>query len=306
MQMNESHNLRTARESVKNSSGLAQLNFLSFSSKVIRSLVAVEQNQVDLMRQELALLNDSRLCIHRSGDHAHYYKYEKSDQSLVGISKDTDLVYELARRAFLENRIKATEANARRLLTVLECAEGLRDEVRLRKKLGKYADAGLDLSRILFTKEQNEWIDAPCSPNPFYQEHLKYPTKGGVLMRSNAEVAIGNVLESIGWPYRYDDLVTIQSGHTGDRPYKDSYFADIKVPNLIGGITIHEHFGAFQIENYADNSLKRLNDYRNFKVYELPEQAVLPEEFTWSLMADLRDSDLLRQVIQRMLLPCGV
>ena len=78
------------------------------------------------------------------------------------------------------------------------------------------------------------------------------------------------------------------------------------MPNLLGGITVHEHFGAFQMKNYPDNSLKRLNDYRNFEVRELPSRIVLPEEFTWSLEADLRDPVLFQRIINRMLLPSGL
>ncbi len=306
--MNTNEPLRpwVARDSIKNSSSLAQISFLSLASGMIKSLIESGQELVADMKQELTLIENYSLCIQRHGEQINYYKYNRSDRSRVGISKDTDLVNELARRAFLENRIKATEANARRLLKALECAEGLRDEARLRKKLGKYADAGLDLSRILFTKEQNEWIDAPYSPNPYYPENRRYPTGGGMMMRSKSEVAIGNMLESIGWPYRYDDLVMIRGGHDGTMPKRDSCFADFKVPNLIGGITLHEHFGAFQIDQYSDNALARLNDYRNFRVYELPDQAVRPKEFTWSLEADLREKSLMRQVIRRMLLPCGL
>ena len=122
-------------------------------------------------------------------------------------------------------------------------------------------------------------------------------------MRSKSETIIGNYFESIGLPYRSDDVVTIYSGHTSERPFRDTYFADFKTPNLLGGITIHEHFGAFQIEKYPDNALKRLNDYRNFDVYELDYRPVKPEEFTWSLEADLQDSVSFRRLVRRILLP---
>ncbi|MBR0457007.1 MAG: hypothetical protein IJJ01_10100 [Firmicutes bacterium] len=304
--MDDSKNVWTARKSVINCSGLAQLNFLKMLSGSIRELVVAEQTQIDLMKQELALLREASLNLHCSGENRNFYSYDRSRGKAVGITGDLDLVYELARRAFLENRIRAMEDNARRLLKVVECSEGLVHERMLQKRLGRFQQAGLDLSRILFTKEQNEWIDAPYSPNPYYPENRQYPTDGGMLMRSKSETTIGNSLEAIGWPYRYDDLVMIRGGHGGEMPHRSSYYSDFKVPNVIGGITVHEHFGAFQIDQYSDNALVRLNDYRNFRVYELPNQAVRPEEFTWSLEADLREKSLMRQMIRRMLLPCGV
>ena len=303
--MNTVH-ARTARDSIINNSGLLQIDFLRMTSDSIRTLLKADEAELKAMQQELALLREGSLCISKRGEGVQFSRYDRNTQKRVSIMSDRDEVNELARRMCLENRIKAIEDNARRLSAVLENADGARHEIMLQKKLGKFAAAGLDLSRILFTKEQNEWIDTPYTPNPFHPEDLKYPTTGGILTRSKAESTIGSRLELIGLPYRFDDLVTIYSERTGERPFRDNYFSDFKVPNLLGGITVHEHFGAFQMKNYPDNSLKRLNDYRNFEVRELPSRIVLPEEFTWSLEADLRDPVLFQRIINRMLLPSGL
>ena len=303
--MNNVH-ARTARDSIINNSGLLQIDFLRITSDSIRTLLKADEAEVKAMQQELDLLREGSLCISKRGEGFQFSRYDRNTQKRVSIMSDRDEVNELARRMCLENRIKAIEDNARRLSAVLENADGACHEIMLQKKLGKFAAAGLDLSRILFTKEQNEWIDTPYTPNPFHPEDLKYPTTGGILTRSKSESTIGSRLELIGLPYRFDDLVTIYSERTGERPFRDNYFSDFKVPNLLGGITVHEHFGAFQMKNYPDNSLKRLNDYRNFEVRELPSRIVLPEEFTWSLEADLRDPVLFQRIINRMLLPSGL
>ncbi len=303
--MNNVH-ARTARDSIINNSGLLQIDFLRMTSDSIRTLLKADEAELKAMQQELALLREGSLCISKRGEGVRFSCYDKRSQKSRSITKDSNQIYDLARRAFLENRIKAINENSRRLSALLENADGARHEIMLQKKLGKFAAAGLDLSRILFTKEQNEWIDAPYTPNPYHPEDLKYPTTGGILTRSKSESTIGSRLELIGLPYRFDDLVTIYSERTGERPFKENYFSDFKVPNLAGGITVHEHFGAFQMEKYPDNSLKRLNDYRNFEVRELPSRIVLPEEFTWSLEADLRDPVLFQRIINRMLLPSGL
>ena len=303
--MNKAH-ARTARDSIINKSGLLQIDFLRMTSDSIRTLLKADEAEVKAMQQELALIREGSLCISKRGEGFRFNRYDKRSQETHSITKDANQIYDLARRAFLENRIKAIEENRRRLSAVLEKADGARHEIMLQKKLGKSAAAGLDLSRILFTKEQNEWIDTPYTPNPFHPEDLKYPTTGGILTRSKSESTIGSRLELIGLPYRFDDLVIIYNERTGDRPFRENYFSDFKVPNFAGGITVHEHFGAFQMEKYPDNSLKRLNDYRNFEVRELPSRIVLPEEFTWSLEADLRDPVLFQRIINRMLLPSGL
>ena len=107
----------------------------------------------------------------------------------------------------------------------------------------------------------------------------------------------------MGLPYRYDDLVSIISDGRGLQPYKDNYFADFKVPNLFGGITIHEHFGAFQIDNYADNSLRRLHDYQTFSVVELPGRPLSLDEFTWSFENEVTLQDDLDNIVLKMILP---
>lgn len=129
-------------------------------------------------------------------------------------------------------------------------------------------------------------------------------------MRSKSETIIGNRFERIALPYRYDDLVNILRNSAANevtpnepRPFRNSYFSDFKVPNLLGGITVHEHFGSFQLEQYSGDALKRMNDYHNFPVVEIPGRPVKSSEFTWSFESDLQDKDALDRLIARLLMP---
>lgn len=295
--------MRTARSSIQNSRGLIQINFLRASSELVRELIAADRRELAAMKQELALISNASLHIYERNGNLRFRSYDRDTKKRTGITNDIDTIHALARRTYLENRIAAIETNTRLLSDLLDTVEGVCHEIRLRRTLKRYADSGLDLSRIIFTKEQNEWIDAPYTPDPFHPENLRYPTRGGIIMRSKSEAKIGNRLEEIGIPYRSDDLVTIQYEPAEIKPSKDTYFADFKVPNLNGGITIHEHLGAFQMERYPDNALRRLKDYRDHTVFELSSRPVSSEEFTWSLEADLRSSRLFDRIIARMLLP---
>lgn len=303
MQMQQSLHARTARDSVLNSSGLIRINFLNLLDVLINELVMANQKEIESIKQELSIMENATLHIHHRGERFHFSGYDKETKRRFGISEDNARIYSLARRGFLECQIKALENHSLRLVKTLDATEWVRHEIKMDKSLKRYAKAGLDLSRILFTEEQNEWIDQPYTPNPFHLENLVCRTNGGVPMRSNSETKIGSFFETVGYPYRYDDLVTIHSDHSQNRPFKGTYFADFKVPNLLGGITIHEHFGAFQLDNYPDNALKRLNDYRGFSIYELGNKPVKAEEFTWSFAADLNDSALFHRMIRRMLFP---
>ena len=75
------------------------------------------------------------------------------------------------------------------------------------------------------------------------------------------------------------------------------------MPNFLGGITVHEHFGAFQMDNYADNALQRLEDYRYFTVVEIEGRPVADNEFTWSFESDVSSEESRRKLIRKLLLP---
>ena len=300
---NNINHIRSAKDTVRNPSGLIQVSFLQATSELLRKMTKENLSYIKEMKQELVLLEDASLYIRKNRNRFLFSCRPAGSKRDIAITSDLQRVQRLARRDFLNQRIRRAESQARELQKAVDRAEDARERQCFQAKLTRFADAGIDLASVLFTQEQLEWIDQPFTPNPHYLEDLKYPTKGGYVMRSNSEASLGSDLESFGLPYRYDDLVTIHYDPLGDRPFRNSYFADFKVPNLVGGITVHEHLGAFQIERYGENALQRLNDYQNFRIIELPDRPVRHEEITWSFEHDLHDPVLLQKLIQRILLP---
>ncbi len=301
---NSTPKLRSARDTIRvNSSASVQTSFFRLSMGYLKYILAADRAELKTLQQELALLEPSSLCVHNHHGRFQFGSKRKGSRKEIGISQDSDRIHSLARRAYLEGRVRVISGNCDRIAELIDTSDEVCRELKLRNKLARFSDAGLDLSRVLFTKEQNEWIDEPYTPNPFYPENLIYPTTGGIMMRSKSEATIGSRLEAIGWPYRYDDLVTFSGSFRNAQPSRESYFADFKVPNLLGGITIHEHLGAFQVGRYADNSLMRLNDYHNFAIEELPGRTVTADELTFSFESDLRSLDLMQRLVHRLLVP---
>lgn len=301
--MNQKVHARTARDSIIRSPALTVVSFLRTTDELIRDAIREDKEEVNRMKQELSLIEEGGLRVRKVDGRFYYGCYDSSKKKETGISRDMDRVHELARKGYLGSRISMIEGVIRHYENLLDSLEFLNKKFWSDSRLKRFAGSGLDLTRILLTKEQNEWLDEQYTPNPYHLENLTSPTKGGVMMRSKSEAGIGSELELIGWPYRYDDLVVIKYDQWQGRPFRESYFIDFKVPNLSGGITEHEHFGALHIEQYPDNSLKKLNDYHNFEVYELPGQPVRHEEFTWSFEHDLQSQDARGRLIRRMLLP---
>ncbi|MBQ3924898.1 MAG: hypothetical protein II696_05240 [Firmicutes bacterium] len=303
--MDKTAHVRTARDSISTPSGITKVKFLRTTSLIIRELLNADRAEIDSMKRECALIEKGRLHIHLNTERNKYYYslYSEEDGSETSLNNDMERIYRLARRDFLQLRIKQTESGCRRFSRLLNSIETACEEDRLRRKLLRYSEADLDLCRILFTEEQNEWIEQPYTPNPYHQNNLRYCTDAAFPVRSKSEGILGSGLECFGLPFRYDDIVRINRRGSSDRPFKDSYFADFKVPNLCGGITVHEHFGALHLNGYGDNALQKISDYTNFDIYEIPGRKVTRDEVTWSLESDILNPVRLHKTLIRILLP---
>lgn len=294
---------RTAKDSVTSSSKLTKTDFIQLVTVLLEDVLQTYESAIQSMKQELALIENARLYINKKAGRYYFRCRPKDLNKEISISNDETRIYKLARRAYLEERLSALDIEIKKIRRRLNDAAAMQHELKRERLLNRFDYAGLDLCQILFTKEQNEWINEVFSPNPYKPEGYRYQTDGGVWVRSKSEAKIGSALEAIGWPYRNDDFVRIITDGPADIPFRDSYYADFKVPNLLGGITIHEHLGAFQMDTYADNGLRRLNDYHNFTVVEIPERPVTSSEFTWSFESDVVGKGSLNSLIRKMLLP---
>ena len=302
--MGEHNNqIRTARDAARNCRGLSQYSFLQLTSELLRDTIRREQGVLDSMKQELALCEAGQLRIRKKGEKCYFGYKERGSERESSISGEPERIQNLARRGILTSSIKALEHRLKMLERVAGNSEEAYYDFQMKKRLERFANAEIDLSHLLFTKEQNEWIDEPYTPNPYNRDSLTMQTSSGIWVRSKSEAIIGTSLEVIGLPYRSDDLVRIITDGNKGAPFKDTYFADFKTPNFLGGITVHEHLGAFQIDHYADNALQRLNDYHGFTVIEIKGRPVASNEFTWSFESDISDAESIKRLIRKLLLP---
>lgn len=294
---------RTAADNVIRRTSIEQIGFLRMTSELLEEAMAHDEAQLRSMKQELSLIDDAGIQVRPKKTYVQFIRYDRKTKKQNGITRNQDLVYSLARRSFLEQRINLIENSRSHFQQALDATRDAIEQANWEIEFRKFSDAGLDLARILFTPEQLEWINTPYSPNPHHPEDLKHPTPGGLITRSKSEASLGSIAEELGLPFRYDDFTRILYDPLGDSPSRDSVYSDYKFPNLCGGITIHEHPGAFQVNRYGDNALMRLNDYHNFEVMELPGRPVSHDEFTWSFECDLQDQKQLRKLFRRILLP---
>ena len=118
--------------------------------------------------------------------------------------------------------------------------------------LKKFDDAGLDIGTIVMTPNQRIWNSDRHSQKNSRREDLIYPTKGGIYMRSKSEQKIGDLLELLHIPYRYETELVINN-----RAYHPDFI--IMLPN--GRLVILEHVGRMDSREYDEDLVTRLQAY---------------------------------------------
>ena len=290
--------MRTARQSIVAPLDLDFVDMNSICGETLRRMLDADQRELEQCRRELSEPEQYCLYIKKTRGKLYYYQAADGGDTMQSISDDPDRINKLARRKYLEKKVLELEVNLSRLKAAIDSYEHRQSAAKTRRVLEYLRDAGIDLTRIIFTEEQNRWIDAAYSPNPFHTENLTKRTNGGIWMRSRAEVLIGNELERRGIPYRYDDIVEV-SGPDRENPnalYRKSYFADFKIPNLRRGISVNEHLGATHLQGYGDNAIVRINDYDWYHAFDR-------SEVFWTLDSDVLDPERMDRAIRTMLLP---
>lgn len=169
----------------------------------------------------------------------YFWKTFKKKQK--GITSDHEKIYSLARLKYLRMRFdNYRNINEDRWRTALD------------NLLNSFEEAGLELARIILTKEQYEWASSPQSENPLYRENLKYKTTNGVLVRSKSEQTIGNMLELLCIPYRYEPELILR-----DRVF----YPDFVIMTADGRKIILEHLGRMDLESYVRSVTDKLMAY---------------------------------------------
>ena len=121
--------------------------------------------------------------------------------------------------------------------------------------LNKYVSANLNVSKILFSRYQQQWLSQPYERNPAYPEELKFSTTNGLLMRTKSELIIADRLEYYGVPYLPEMPLWF------DYDFRPKY-PDFTVLKQNGEIIIWEHMGRMDKEDYFIKNSRKILEYR--------------------------------------------
>lgn len=241
------------------------------------------QQCLDSITKELTQLPDGKLYLRYRDGNPTFCNYLNG--KIYGITKKTDLKHQLARRrllllqkSLLEQLLDAGWTPASFQAVQKQCNE-INDLLLL------YEDAGLVIDKIVMTPNQLIWNSNRHSQKHNRNEGLIYPTKGRVYMRSKSEQAIGNLLELLHIPYRYEPRIRINN---------IDYHPDFVIMLPTDRLVILEHVGRMDLSQYNESFIARLQAYDSANL-------LVGRDVFLSFEHDTRDEKLIMKVILQIL-----
>lgn len=182
------------------------------SEGIIRSLHSAFNMHINVMissnriRGMLAHLSSNKLYIK---DYRGTVSFHESTHSgTVYLRKNSDKLYRLARKRYLETLLQTIE-----LVCVAGCDSKAfnRQFEKLAKLIHQYAKGNLDVARIVLTNKQYNWLVKRYKQKEFSLEKNQTPlyTDNGVMIRSKSEQNIGNRLWHFAAPMHYEEQLQI-------------------------------------------------------------------------------------------------
>ena len=240
-------------------------------------------SELDVLRKEMNSISDGKLYIRYRGELVIFN--ERRNGKMHGITRNRDLVYALARRQYLKLSVELFEQ-------ILE--EGWTTEVEriierlyppIEALLKKYEEAGLDIDMIIMTPNQRIWNSDRHSQKNTRREELIYPTKGGIYMRSKSERMIGDLLELLHIPYRYETELVINN-----RAYHPDFIIMLPDDRLV----ILEHVGRMDLREYDADLITRLQAFDRIGL-------LIARDVFFSFEHDTKEDLLVKEVLFQIL-----
>ena len=248
--------------------------------KAIEKLLSSLKRQRRTLNIELRRMPEGKLMISSNGDRLSFFdiggSYSRTKPK--GIGKDQELVYRLARKAYLREEIERIGTNIKQLERALEGSVPM-DETDLLRSMPKHFEA-LDVRYVVNPAVQNagKWPNPSKDPNVYpkravlrlegmspeewaampYRENTKNPdhkihkTGRGFWARSKSEVLVTGEYDRRGIYYHYDEVLEIDGVLVSP---------DIRGMRSDGAFIYHEHLG-LQDEGYTADTIRKLILYR--------------------------------------------
>lgn len=172
-----------------------------------------------------------------------YYHYLNGHET--GISKNKELIKQLARKRFLENEVKIIRNN-------LELQQKITDkytELDIKNIVASMPKSYHELPMEYFTGKEKQIFQ---SQNPYKRENLRYKSGNGVLVRTKSELIIANFLEENDINYMYEQRFLLGS---------HAVYPDFLLENDHNFMKPLEHLGMIGDKEYDKTAQKKIMEY---------------------------------------------
>lgn len=203
------------------------------------------QKELDKINQELETKPEGYLS---KREKYYYHTIGKKD---VGITRKTEIIRSLCRKAYLLAHKTQLIHNMKLMPEVAK----IFDKRTPRELIATFSSAYQKVPISYFYHPSIEkWLTEPHEKHPYPPiEEEGYMTKNGVLVRSKSEFHIATQLENYQIPYRYEAKLILR----GKKEYPDFI---IKSP-FTGKTIIWEHFGALHLSGYEKKMNEKMDAY---------------------------------------------
>lgn len=255
---------------------------MAYEMEMLKHLMGKLQSEQKQAFSELSRLPEGRLLQEKHGERIYYYHLlgVGKDRVKIGITKNTDLVYQLAHKEYLTMTL-------RKLAQGMKCIDGIAANM----DFNAWQDAAEEVTKkfpALATEVfffGNQYDPNPRSKSTMFIGGTIHRTQKGIKVRSKSELFIADMLESLGIPYQYEV----------ELPYGGHHFCpDFTVIRPRDGKSIFwEHFGMTHDENYLRKMDLKLDRYRNMGILPWENLMISYDREDGSL-----DASLIRALIE--------
>jgi hypothetical protein len=228
---------------------------MTYEKEIINQLMLKLQNEHKQAFAMLPTLPEGRLHQEKHGDRIYYYHIvgKGKGRTRAGITKNRQLIYQLARKEYLLNVMKKHDDNLEQL-----------NKISSKMNFCVWQDAGAvvrekfpSLPFEVFIKG-DQYEPQPPRKSTMFLNGTIHRTQNGIMVRSKSELIIADTLESLGIPYQYEI----------ELPYDDYHLCpDFTVIRPRDGKVIFwEHFGMTHDEEYLRKMDLKLVRYRKLNI----------------------------------------
>ncbi len=205
------------------------------------------------LQNELNMSRGGNLYVKRTKDKIFYTEYSHGKE--VGVGHNKDRVHRLARRNYILGQYKLGRSYIALLKQLYDQLDRDKAICSISDKVNQYASLGLDMDKILLSRQQQEWLNQPYERNPAFPDELKFTTDNNKLMRTKSELIIANRLEHYNIPYLPEKPLWF------DYDFYPKY-PDFTILKPDGSTIIWEHMGRMDKEDYFIKNSRKIIEYR--------------------------------------------